>query len=88
MQVGDDFMVYLLKNTSIFLPASHGKHYQVGGPPISRLCFDMLNKCSSKFDIQHSSLHKCGNKNPSSMIFCDLSKHYALSLRKDMHLVY
>ncbi|CAI8596170.1 unnamed protein product [Vicia faba] len=58
-RVGDDFMVYLLKNTSIFLPASHGKHYQVGGPPISRLCFDMLKKCSSKFDHQHSSLHKC-----------------------------
>ncbi|CAI8600655.1 unnamed protein product [Vicia faba] len=58
-RVGDDFMVYLLKNTSIFLPASHGKHYQVGGPPISRLCFDMLKKCSSKFDHQHSSLYKC-----------------------------
>jgi len=63
MQVGDDLMVYLLKNTSIFLPTPHGKHYQVAGPPISRLCFDMLKKCSSKFDNQQPSLHKSGNKN-------------------------
>ncbi|XP_061352944.1 telomerase reverse transcriptase [Gastrolobium bilobum] len=56
-RVGDDFMVYLLRFTSIFLPAPHGKHHQVGGPPISRLCFDML-KCSSKFE--HPSLYKCG----------------------------
>ncbi|XP_027190642.1 telomerase reverse transcriptase isoform X3 [Cicer arietinum] len=59
-RVGDDFMVYLLKNTSIFLPASHGKHYQVGGSPISRLCFDMFKKCSSKIDTQQPSLHKRG----------------------------
>ncbi|XP_027343791.1 telomerase reverse transcriptase [Abrus precatorius] len=58
-RVGDDFMVYLLRNTSIFLPVPHGKHHQVGGPPISRLCFDML-KCLPKFGYQHSSLHKCG----------------------------
>ncbi|KAJ1381436.1 Telomerase reverse transcriptase [Sesbania bispinosa] len=58
-RVGDDFMVYLLRNTSIFLPAPHGKHHQVGGPPISPLCFDML-KNLSKFNYQHPSLHKCG----------------------------
>nr|AXY54923.1 telomerase reverse transcriptase [Ammopiptanthus mongolicus] len=58
-RVGDDLMVYLLRNTSIFLPAPLGKHHQVGGPPINRLCFEML-KCSSKFDNQHLSLYKCG----------------------------
>ncbi|KAK7323478.1 hypothetical protein VNO77_26952 [Canavalia gladiata] len=58
-RVGDDFMIYLLRNTSIFLPAPHGKHHQVGGPSISRLCFDMF-KCSSKFGHQHPSLHKYG----------------------------
>ncbi|TKY49590.1 Telomerase reverse transcriptase [Spatholobus suberectus] len=50
-RVGEDFMVYLLRNTSIFLPVPHGKHHQVGGPLISRLCFDML-KCSPKFHYQ------------------------------------
>ncbi|KAG2372480.1 Telomerase reverse transcriptase [Vigna angularis] len=50
-RVGDDFMIYLLRNTSIFLPAPLGNHHQVGGPPISRLCFDML-KGSPKFDYQ------------------------------------
>ncbi|QCD95571.1 telomerase reverse transcriptase [Vigna unguiculata] len=50
-RVGDDFMIYLLRNTSIFLPASLGNHHQVGGPPISRLCFDML-KGSPKFGYQ------------------------------------
>jgi len=56
MQVGDDFMIYLLRNTSIFLPASLGNHHQVGGPPISRLCFDML-KGSPKFGYQ--TYRKC-----------------------------
>ncbi|CAJ1958847.1 unnamed protein product [Sphenostylis stenocarpa] len=50
-RVGNDFMIYLLANTSIFLPAPHGKHHQVGGPPISCLCFDML-KGSRKFGYQ------------------------------------
>ncbi|XP_057456019.1 telomerase reverse transcriptase [Lotus japonicus] len=58
-RVGDDFMVYLLKNTSIFLPAPQRKHHQVGGPPINRRCFDML-KSSSEFDCQHRSLHDRG----------------------------
>ncbi|WVY99367.1 hypothetical protein V8G54_025437 [Vigna mungo] len=30
-RVGDDFMIYLLRNTSIFLPAPLGNHHQVGG---------------------------------------------------------
>ncbi|XP_020233652.1 telomerase reverse transcriptase [Cajanus cajan] len=53
-RVGDDFMVYLLRNTSIFLPVPHGKHHQVGGPLISRVCFDKL-KCQPKFHYQNDS---------------------------------
>ncbi|KAE9600832.1 putative RNA-directed DNA polymerase [Lupinus albus] len=60
-RVGDDLMVYLLRNTSIFLPAPHGKHHQVGGPPINHLCFNML-KCSSKSGNQNPSLDKCGGQ--------------------------
>ncbi|KAL1346310.1 hypothetical protein HN51_019996 [Arachis hypogaea] len=58
-RVGHDLMIYLLNNTSIFLPAPRGKHYQVGGPPINEKCFEML-KCSSKSGYQHPSVHKCG----------------------------
>ncbi|RZB66562.1 Telomerase reverse transcriptase isoform G [Glycine soja] len=50
-RVGDYFMFYLLRNTSIFLPAPRGKHNQVAGPPISDLCFEMLMG-SSKFHHQ------------------------------------
>ncbi|XP_068499017.1 telomerase reverse transcriptase isoform X2 [Phaseolus vulgaris] len=50
-RVGDDFMIYLLRNTSIFLATPLGKHHQVGGPPISRLCFDMLTG-SRRFGYQ------------------------------------
>ncbi|KAK7243572.1 hypothetical protein RIF29_38375 [Crotalaria pallida] len=60
-RVGENLMVYLLRNTSIFLPAPHGKHHQVGGPPINHLCFEIF-KCSSKFDNQHPSLYKCGGQ--------------------------
>ncbi|XP_019465214.1 PREDICTED: telomerase reverse transcriptase isoform X2 [Lupinus angustifolius] len=60
-RVGDDLMVYLLRNTSIFLPAPRGKHHQVGGPPINHLCFNML-KCSSKSGNQNPSLDKCGGQ--------------------------
>lgn len=58
MQVGDYFMFYLLRNTSVFLPAPHGKHHQVGGPPINDLCFKML-KGSSKFCYQNNGNKKC-----------------------------
>ncbi|MED6133771.1 hypothetical protein PIB30_031322 [Stylosanthes scabra] len=51
-RVGHDLMVYLLKNTSIFLPAPHGKHFQVGGPPINELCFEILKR-SSESGSQH-----------------------------------
>ncbi|CAH2072568.1 unnamed protein product [Thlaspi arvense] len=33
-RVGHDFMVYLLQNTSIFLPFQGRKHQQVSGPPL------------------------------------------------------
>ncbi|XP_022636927.1 telomerase reverse transcriptase isoform X5 [Vigna radiata var. radiata] len=56
-RVGDNFMIYLLRNTSIFLPAPLGNHHQVGGPPISRLCFDML-KGSPRFGYQTSCEQK------------------------------
>lgn len=85
LQVGDDFMVYLLKNTSIFLPAPQRKHHQVGGPPINRRCFDML-KSSSEFDCQHRSLHDRGNKKCLST-YCDFSEHTICSQRcKPRHL--
>ncbi|CAJ2644128.1 unnamed protein product [Trifolium pratense] len=58
-RVGDDLMVYLLKNTSIFLQVPHGKHYQVAGPSIIPLCFEKIGECSSKFDNQHPSVNKC-----------------------------
>ncbi|KAL2616729.1 hypothetical protein AAZX31_08G154700 [Glycine max] len=56
-RVGDYFMFYLLRNTSVFLPAPHGKHHQVGGPPINDLCFKML-KGSSKFCYQNNGEQK------------------------------
>ncbi|KAL2330799.1 hypothetical protein Fmac_018380 [Flemingia macrophylla] len=56
-RVGDDFMAYLLRNTSIFLPIPHGKHHQVGGPLISEVCFDKL-KCQPKFHYQTNDSQK------------------------------
>ncbi|MED6208226.1 hypothetical protein PIB30_043141 [Stylosanthes scabra] len=58
-RVGHDLMIYLLKNTSIFLPAPHGKHFQVGGPPINELCFEILKRLSES-GSQHPSVHKWG----------------------------
>ncbi|WMV10845.1 hypothetical protein MTR67_004230 [Solanum verrucosum] len=37
-RIGDVLMVYLLKNTSIFLWLPRNKHHQVAGFPISDLC--------------------------------------------------
>ncbi|XP_060217196.1 telomerase reverse transcriptase isoform X1 [Lycium barbarum] len=37
-RIGDVLMVYLLKNTSIFLRLPRNKHHQVAGVPISDLC--------------------------------------------------
>ncbi|KAF7844376.1 telomerase reverse transcriptase [Senna tora] len=54
-RVGDDMMVYILRNTSIFLPVPRRKHHQVAGPPVSGLCFKMSN-CLSNLDSRHSSL--------------------------------
>ncbi|KAI9101444.1 hypothetical protein K1719_023926 [Acacia pycnantha] len=54
-RVGDDLMIYLLRNTSIFLPVSHMKYRQVAGPSVTSLCFKM-SKCSSKFDSRTNSL--------------------------------
>ncbi|KAM7262138.1 hypothetical protein ACFE04_021215 [Oxalis oulophora] len=36
-RVGDSTMVYLLRNSSIFLPLSNKKHHQVAGSPISKI---------------------------------------------------
>ncbi|XP_028755559.1 telomerase reverse transcriptase [Neltuma alba] len=54
-RVGDDLMIYLLRNTSIFLPVSHMKYHQVAGPSVSGLCLKMY-KCSSKFDSRMNLL--------------------------------
>ncbi|KAK4256365.1 hypothetical protein QN277_009241 [Acacia crassicarpa] len=54
-RVGDDLMIYLLRNTSIFLPVSHMKYHQVAGPSVTGLCFKM-SRCSSKFDSRMNSL--------------------------------
>lgn len=37
-QVGDTLMLYLLRNTSIFLPLPQKSHHQVAGFPINDLC--------------------------------------------------
>ncbi|XP_054813299.1 telomerase reverse transcriptase [Prosopis cineraria] len=58
-RVGDDLMIYLLRNTSIFLPVSHMKYHQVAGPSVSGLCHKM-SKCSSKFDSRMNSLPQGG----------------------------
>lgn len=40
-------MVYLLKHALIFLPLPRKElHRQVTGPPINKLCFDMLKRRS------------------------------------------
>ncbi|KAJ7949160.1 Telomerase reverse transcriptase [Quillaja saponaria] len=58
-RVGDDFMVYLLKYTSIFLPLPCKKYHQVAGPPINDLC-PKLFKPSTKSEDQLPSLVPCG----------------------------
>ncbi|KAJ4835833.1 hypothetical protein Tsubulata_033038 [Turnera subulata] len=43
-RVGDDLMIYLLKNTSIFLPVPRNKHYQATGRPVSNLVLERKAK--------------------------------------------
>ncbi|KAM6546130.1 hypothetical protein CsatB_026866 [Cannabis sativa] len=40
-RVGEEIMVYLLKNASIFLPLVYNRYHQVAGSPISKLFFSM-----------------------------------------------
>ncbi|XP_024934721.3 telomerase reverse transcriptase isoform X2 [Ziziphus jujuba] len=60
-RVGDEIMVYLLKHASIFLPLPRKKHRQVTGPPIDKLCFDMLKRRTESKN-QHSQLIPCGSQ--------------------------
>ncbi|XP_057948417.1 telomerase reverse transcriptase isoform X2 [Malania oleifera] len=54
-RVGDDFMAYLLKYSSIFLPLGPKSHHQVAGPPIIDLC-PRFSKCISESKRQYPSL--------------------------------
>lgn len=95
-RVGDALMVYLLRNTSIFMPLPQRNHHQVAGFPINDLCprfsafgrkrkrIDEVNRIPDKLQRSSSGVNLGSNfinSSVSSSIMCHGESFY-----KEIHL--
>ncbi|XP_055817841.1 telomerase reverse transcriptase isoform X2 [Solanum dulcamara] len=83
-RIGDVLMVYLLKNTSIFLRLPRNKHHQVAGVPISDLCLKShLHICATNY--KPSLLHpESWKKRSVDEVYSSARKEMGIRKKREM----